>query len=59
MPRVVRTEPIRASASESSYSLTEFTRELPDDACLTPLATPRMRGVGRPRPGFHAGGGSA
>ncbi len=35
MPPVDRNEPVRAEASESSYSLVEFMREFPDDAaCL-------------------------
>ena len=35
MPPVDRDNPIRANSSESSYSLMEFTRELPNDAaCL-------------------------
>ena len=32
MPPVDRTNPIRAKASDSRYSLMEFMRELPDDA---------------------------
>src|SRR4051794_38665680 len=35
MSKVDRNNPVRSSASESSYSLMEFTREFPDDAaCL-------------------------
>src|SRR6266480_1249515 len=38
MPKVDRNNPKRGSASESTYSLMEFTQEFPDDAsCLDHL----------------------